>query len=230
MESNGSLPQYYDLLSDGDRADYAELRLLLSEPEHKNRRNRSVETFAEIIARIKNFVMQNDSDDWKRGVVCGLFWFQPEDTLALNTRQLRLLIAKCKSSINGSFQQLGYGMGIVGTDCGAVIVKYLPILTGNFQELRQWTIRQKLIAQPVFVSPPPDLAIGDTDKLLEGLELGLPRCFAPEFDPLDLACKMNLRVFDDEPTLKIGDGLHWEDIEPGAVHRDRELDFTDMLL
>jgi hypothetical protein len=234
MEQVEQPPPYFHLLSDADRSQYAQLRECLMEPACKNRRNRTVETFTGVVKAIKTFVMRNDEDDWKRGLVCGLFWVPPEETVALSTRQLRLLTSKCKSSINGSFQLLGYGMGVVGADCSAVVVQHLPALAGNFQEIRQWTLRQRLPCStdriPSTLEAP--FIRQDMGSLTGGLDLELPSCSEPEFDPLNLGDKMNLDVFGDH--LQIGSGMmersEWDEIDNIGMKENHHIEFADLLL
>lgn len=164
-------PKYWNLLSEEDREDYRKLRQTLSSPSCKNRRNHSIETFREVVSTIKSYVQKDDENEWKRSLVCGIIWLS--DTIAINTHQLRLLTSKCKSSINGSFQALGYGTVPTGADsCGELIKKY-SFMKNKFSELRQWTVRQMLSQSPqpkrladlipnkkktpVYVTPPPDL-------------------------------------------------------------------------
>jgi hypothetical protein len=238
MKSDQAVPRFWDLLSEVDQFDYCELRQSLSEPTRKNRRNRSVATFSEIVGAVKAFVMRNNHDDWKRGIVCGLFWFQPDSTIAINTRQLRILISKCKSSINGSFQQLGYSIATVGTDCSAMVVKNLPYLNGNFTELRQWTLRQQLPTQApaitTYISPPPDLASTfdvpeDSDF---ALAIDLPKYFSPEFDPLDTERKLDLKVYEDPLSFMPTDSdmQKWDDPEPLRIKEFKDLEFDDLIL
>lgn len=134
-------PMYWDLLSENDKRSYLFLRQTLASPTCKNRRNRSAQTFSEILEGIKTYVVRGDEKgDHDRSLVCGICWLN--DKIAINTRQLRLILSKCKSSINGSFQQLGYGTIPTGADSSAELVKYFPELENNFPQLRQWTVRQ----------------------------------------------------------------------------------------
>ena len=154
-------PRYWDLLSLEDKSSYEVMRGALSSPSCKNRRNKSLETFTEIIETIHSYVVRNDNDDWKRALVCGVCWLG-KDAVAINTRQLRLLIAKCKSSINGSFQQMGYCTLPAGTESASSLIKYFPFLRDNFSELRQWTVRRRSNQkedkmEAVFLSPAPDM-------------------------------------------------------------------------
>lgn len=142
--------RFYSELSEADRKTYDQLRAYLAEPTNKNKRNKSVETFAGNLEAIKKFVVRNDDGDWKRAYVCGICWIG--DTIAINTRNLRILVAKCKSSINGLFQAMGYGTVPPGSESGAAVVHYFPILRDNFAELRQWTVRKKMS-----MTPTPDL-------------------------------------------------------------------------
>ncbi|EAX89551.1 hypothetical protein TVAG_086480 [Trichomonas vaginalis G3] len=139
-------PKYWERLSDTDKLMYVSLRASLSSPNCKNRRNKSAETFREIIDSLKTYVIRGDADDKNRALVCGIYWLK--DSIAINTRQLIKILSKCKSSINGSFQQLGYGTIPAGADSCSELIKAFPELKNNFAELRQWTIRQLISATP----------------------------------------------------------------------------------
>ncbi|KAH0795417.1 potassium/sodium hyperpolarization-activated cyclic nucleotide-gated channel 1 [Histomonas meleagridis] len=135
-------PNYWELLTEEDQVQYIELQKKFSTSEYKNRRNKSKETFQNLIDQIKGFVVRNDGNVIQRSLVCGIVWL--EHGIAINTHQLCLLTGKCKSSINGSFQSIGYGTIPVGTDSSNELINTFPFLKNNFPELRQWTIRQKI--------------------------------------------------------------------------------------
>ncbi|EAX92155.1 hypothetical protein TVAG_383280 [Trichomonas vaginalis G3] len=139
-ESPDPCPKFWDLLTEQDKMSYKYLRQTLASPRCKNRRNRSAKTFNDILEAIKKFVVRGDGRDHDRALVCGVCWLR--NSIAINTRQLRLILSKCKSSINGSFQTLGYGTIPNGTESSAELIKYFPEFEGNFNELRQWTVRQ----------------------------------------------------------------------------------------
>ena len=90
--------------------------------------------------------MRGDSEDRNRALVCGIYWLK--DSIAINTRQLIKILSKCKSSINGSFQQLGYGTIPAGVDSCGELIKVFPEWNNNFSELRQWTVRQLMSSAP----------------------------------------------------------------------------------
>lgn len=133
-------PGFYDLLSDSDKEGYNQLRSALSSKNCRNRRNKRLETFSEMLNAIHSYAIRNDDSDWKRCLVCGVLWLS--NGIAINTRQMRLLIDKCKSSINGSLHRMGYSAVTCRGDTSNQIVELIPMLKNNFPELRQWTVRQ----------------------------------------------------------------------------------------
>ena len=135
-------PKYWNLLNESDKEGYWQLRSALASPICKNRRNKSIQTFNDVINTIKAYVVRKDEGDLGRSLVCGIIWL--EDGIAINTHQLRMIISKCKSSINGSFQALGYGTIPTGADSAGELIRKFPFMRNNFAELRQWTVRQKI--------------------------------------------------------------------------------------
>jgi len=168
-------PSYWECLTELDKTSYVLLRNTLSSPVCKNRRNRSAQTFQEIIDTIKAFVIRNDQEDINRGMVCGLVWIG--DYVAINIRQLRLLLSKCKSSINGSFQMIGYSSVPSSAEATTLLINQFPFMKNSFSEMRQWTLRQQSTTNKLseilltkgkceFLTPPPDLKSNE-----EGFEL-----------------------------------------------------------
>ncbi|EAY02753.1 hypothetical protein TVAG_466130 [Trichomonas vaginalis G3] len=141
----------WEKLSLSDREGYLRMRDMLTSPACKNRRNKSAETFVDVVETIKAFVMRGDSGDLQRGIVCGMYWVGED--LAINTRQLRILLQKCKSSINGSLQMIGYASPVASTDTSSVLINLFPFWKDNFKELRQWTIRRKAQTPHTHVLP-----------------------------------------------------------------------------
>lgn len=135
-------PLFIDLLNDEDRIKYSELREQFSLPKYKNRRNKSNNVFKTMIQSIKSFIDKNETDKWKRSLVCGIVWV--DDMIIINTHQLRILIDKCKSSINGSFQSIGYEALPSGEEYISHIISLYPFMKNNYAELRQWTARRKI--------------------------------------------------------------------------------------
>lgn len=133
------LPMYWDIISESDKISYIGMRQALSSSACKHRRHHSNEINQEVISTIHAFVMRGDGDDWKRALVCGIVWLN--GAIAINTRQLRLLMSKCKSSINAMFQNIGYSTIQNATDYMGALATFFPIIKDNFAEIRKWTIR-----------------------------------------------------------------------------------------
>jgi hypothetical protein len=148
------LPLYWALLSDSDKAAYLAMRQSLSSSAWKHRRNHSKEVSLDIVATIRGFVMRSDADDWKRGLVCGICWLNT--SIAINTRQLRLLLSKCKSSINAMFHAIGYSTVPTTNDYAGALATLFPVIKDNFGELRKWTIRSAKIGEVTIRIPRTD--------------------------------------------------------------------------
>jgi hypothetical protein len=136
---NDSHPKYYDLLSPSDQEQYDELRATLSSQMCRNRRGKRLEGFSDMLSSIRVFCMRHNDDDWKRSLVCGVCWLP--NGIAVNNRQLSILIDKCKSSMNGSLQKMGYTTLQARNESNSALCDTIPLLKNNFNELREWTVR-----------------------------------------------------------------------------------------
>lgn len=153
--SDNTTPQYWDLLPDQDKTTYMQLKHDFTAGNVKRVRNGRLETFDGILESIRHFAVRGDENDWKRYLVCGVCWM--ENAIAINTRQLRLLVSKCKSSINGSLQKMGYSTNMSHSESWKILFPHIPMLKDHFAELRQWTIRYK--------ASPESVAVRDTVRL-----------------------------------------------------------------
>jgi hypothetical protein len=176
--AGGHRPRFFEKLSAHDQAEYEALRGALWSPSCKNRRNKGNETFQEVLESLRRYVLRDDLDGNIRGLVCGILWL--DRGIAINTHQLSIVTNKCKSSLNGSFQSLGYGTIPSGADVGPEIVKVFPFMKGQFALLRQWTIRQRIddaqaplpICPDDEISPCPDASLlNDECTLAEMVQL-----------------------------------------------------------
>jgi hypothetical protein len=146
-EAELSEPMFFSLLDEDTKVKYAELRSLLRSSEKRYKRYKRIEALQDALDMIHDFCIQHDGNDWKRCLVCGVCWMGQD--IAINTRQLRLLIDKCKSSINGALSKMGYGTAPVKSAIAATLLSYIPFLKGNFMEQRQWTVRRRLQLSPL---------------------------------------------------------------------------------
>jgi hypothetical protein len=150
-------PQYWEFLSDIDKATYLQLKRDFTEASLRHARNTRLETFDGILEAIRHFAERKDDHDWRRFLVCGVCWI--DNAIAINTRQLRLLVSKCKSSINGSLQKMGYTTNMSHSESWKILFPHIPLLKDHFSELRQWTVRYKGPAPPGQFIPAPAMAV-----------------------------------------------------------------------
>jgi hypothetical protein len=101
-----------------------------------------MEDFQAVIGAIEVFENTDTADKWKRCLVCGMCTLP--NGIAVNTTQLRWLVFKCKLSINGSLNGLGYGLIVTDQSAGEELLSAIPDLRENCVEFRRWTIRTGL--------------------------------------------------------------------------------------
>ena len=136
-----SLPKFWWVLSEQDKVQYNRLRAFFMANTESNQRNRRLSSFTEAIEMIRSFCLRDDGNDMIRCIVCGIVWLK--DGVATNTHRLAGLLSKCKSSINGSFQMMGYAETIPRRKGSDMVSDYLTLLKGDRGELRKWTLRMR---------------------------------------------------------------------------------------
>lgn len=130
---------YWELLSSDDQTTYRRICSAITAPSLKNKRNTKIDDFKEMLEAVDLFENHESEEKWKRCLVCGVVKFH--GGIAVNISQLKQLVKKCKSSINGSLKGMGYTI-ISGkaSECSELL-EIIPNLKGNLGELRQWTVR-----------------------------------------------------------------------------------------
>jgi hypothetical protein len=159
------LPAFYEQLKPEDQDSYCTLRAAVGRPERRYNRFRRLATLRESFDEIRQFCLRGDDRDFMRCLVCGICWLDRDD-IGVNTRQLRLLIAKSKSSINGAFAKMNYMTRPAKICEFERLCRAIPPLKGFPAELRQWTIRS-----PLPHSPPPPAGDATEDASENGWDL-----------------------------------------------------------
>jgi hypothetical protein len=129
------------LLSFKDQAQFCELRRQFAGRDSRYHRNQRMEIFDACFAVMRSFCIRNDETDWVRCLVCGVIWLDP-DEIAVNVQQLRYVLGKCKSSINGAFKRMDYDGVPLEPDQVKRITTRIPYLKVHPLELRKWSIRR----------------------------------------------------------------------------------------
>lgn len=134
-----NLPLHWDLLTRKDLDDYVELRNHFYDEIRKSKKGERLEAFVKRLKKIRAFIERGDNDDWKRSLVCGIIFMNK--SIAIHIQQFRLLLGKCKSSINGSLQQIGFIAHPQGGPIDEELLEKIPIFKKEHSEIKKWTVR-----------------------------------------------------------------------------------------
>jgi hypothetical protein len=169
-----SAARSWAILSNQDKQTYLNLRSKFVQPARPHQKDRNSIVFRSEVHSIIDYIDSSVPGREHRSIICGLLVADP--FICVNNRQLKHLIGRCKSSINGSFQQIGY-MAVKTKDKARQCTKVLiPSLATDPGQLRQWTVRfNRSFADIGFTSC--ELPLVTDDDLYEdsnGCEVGEP--------------------------------------------------------
>jgi hypothetical protein len=134
-----NLPLYWELLTRNDLDSYVQLRKDFYDEMNKSKKGERLEAFVRRLMKVRSFIERGDNDDWKRGLVCGIIFL--ENSLAIHIQQFRLLLGKCKSSINGSLQAIGFVANPQGGPIEKELYYKVPIFQRERSDIKKWTVR-----------------------------------------------------------------------------------------
>jgi hypothetical protein len=167
-------PVFFDKLCESDQSSYHAMRDRVSSADHRYARFRRLATLQECFDEIRGFCIRHDSDDSLRCLVCGIYWFESGE-LAINTRQLRILLAKSKSSINGALAKMKYITLPTKDRERDRLIAALPALRGDWLEVRQWTVRRTTAVaaeEPAWPEAEPAVELPERKWEFDDLDLG----------------------------------------------------------
>jgi hypothetical protein len=130
---------YWARLSAEDRAEYVRLRASFHPEKRFATRVGHVAAFRREILSIVEYLERSQENLEARCILTGICFAGP--VVCMNTGQLKGLLGRCKSSINGSFQQFGYLALRAKFKAKSCILAVLPSLESMPNFLRQWTVR-----------------------------------------------------------------------------------------
>jgi hypothetical protein len=133
--------RHLELLSPADRAAFECLRAVLSAPDVRYNRNQRLPLMWRALSLVRSFCTRGQRDDWLRCLVCGICWLDGE-MIAANTKQLRHVLGRSKSSINGSLTLMNYVSVPACHRDVEMLCTAIPFLACRRNELRLWTIRR----------------------------------------------------------------------------------------
>ena len=132
-------PLYWNALSQEDQAEFLKLRASFHHGQKISSKDRRIVTFRKELQLVRNYLERSDENQEARCILTGVCFAGP--IVCVNTRQLKSFLSRCKSSINGSFQQLGYVALRTKSKARNCVLSTLPSLQNQQIILRQWTVR-----------------------------------------------------------------------------------------
>lgn len=141
-----------EFLNKEDYDYYKKLKSTLSSQICRNCRNRRTESFNEVLLTIRYFVNRNTDEAWKRSLICGICWYK--NYICLNIKQMSILLEKCRSSINGSFQRLYYSVLHNKQQTIKILIEAIPYFKKNRGLLHLWSVREQKMTAPVMTAFP----------------------------------------------------------------------------
>ena len=130
---------FWNSLSQEDRNEYLRLRQSFHSGQKISSKDRRIVTFRKELNIVLQYLERSSQNMEARCILTGVCFVGP--LICVNTRQLKSFLSRCKSSINGSFQQLGYVALKTKAKARNCCVAVLPALQNHQTVLRQWTVR-----------------------------------------------------------------------------------------
>jgi hypothetical protein len=95
--------------------------------------------FRNELTLVLRFLERDEAHREVRSILAGIAFAGP--FICVNTRLLKNFLGRCKSSINGGFQQMGYVALKTKAKARNCILTVMRTLTSDHVLLRQWTVR-----------------------------------------------------------------------------------------
>jgi hypothetical protein len=171
-------PVFWERLTAEDQAEFIRLTAELHHCQKSSGKDRRVVSFQKELNLVLAFLERDELRREERSILTGIAF--AGRFVCVNTRLLKSFLGRCKSSINGGFQQMGYVAIRTKAKARNCIVAVMRSLTNDAALLRQWTVRglASNVASPFVSSFPTRLLpeINNSDLNLEkpGLTLQSP--------------------------------------------------------
>lgn len=134
------ISKFWYLLNENDKKEYLSLFSMIKENNIESKlKKKRIPSFNDTIELIHKYAIRGDSGDTARSIICGILWL--ENSIAINSHRLGFLMSKCKSSINGSLQMLGYKEITSKRQTSEIVGGKISSITNDRNEVRKWTIR-----------------------------------------------------------------------------------------
>jgi hypothetical protein len=129
----------WNQLTQLDRDEYLRIRTTFQLSPKITSRDRRIHTFPRDLNIAVNFIESSPDNANIRAILVGLCFVGP--IVCINTQRLKEFTNRCKSAVNGSFQQLGYIAFRSKSKARECVLTSLPVLHAYPEIIRQWTAR-----------------------------------------------------------------------------------------
>ena len=126
-------------LTRADQDEFGRVRSELHLSQNSAQKDKRLVQFPLELASVLAFIDRSPHGVEERSIAAGASFAGP--FIAVNTRHLKHFIGRCKSSINGCFQLIGYPTVRVKAKARECVLACLPSLANEPAALRQWTVR-----------------------------------------------------------------------------------------
>ncbi|KAH0789761.1 hypothetical protein GPJ56_006263 [Histomonas meleagridis] len=130
---------YWNKLDQADKLEFQSLRRRFHQNQKISSKDPRLISFSNDLCEILRFIEHPGPGRENRTILAGVAFSGP--FICVNTRQLKNFLGRCKSSINGSFQQLGYVALKTKSKARTCVLSLIPSLMNDQNTLRQWTVR-----------------------------------------------------------------------------------------
>ena len=140
MQGDMKVPRnHWNQLTAEDQATFRQLHLHFLQQQKEHMKDRKTSFFFNDILCLMKFIDYTVLRRDDRAICTGLAFSGP--FACVNTQQLKVILGRCKSSINNSFQQIGYDAVKNKTKSREAVLAIIPSLIAEQNTLRKWTVR-----------------------------------------------------------------------------------------
>jgi hypothetical protein len=130
---------FWGVLSQDDQTEFIKLRARLHRGQQSISKDIRMAAHHRELLMVLSYLERSPENMEVRAIISGILFVGP--AVCVNTRQLKLLLGRCKSSINGCFKQLGFVAVRTKVKARNFIAHCLTALKDKQDVIRQWTVR-----------------------------------------------------------------------------------------
>jgi hypothetical protein len=130
---------YWNQISQDDQTEFIKLRAHLHRGQQPMSKDVRMASLRRELLLVLSYLERSPDNMEARAILAGICFVGA--AVCVNTRQLKCLLGRCKSSINGCFKQLGFVAVRTKAKARGFIAAALTSLKDRPEIIRQWTVR-----------------------------------------------------------------------------------------